>query len=337
MICYFETLRKLHIHPEIIALTARLDHETNGGIATKAAMRRAIVAAGIRPRAQTVQAAWNTLEAIRQVRRTRAADRARRRPNGRAPVLLPAGTPTERLNARRVVVASRYLVSSLRIGRNDSFEVRLTDDPAAVGLTQAETVSYPYKGQFKGWACRARAWVITVPRQYRVRVVARSLTDPDGLATLDASLLDGAPAGTELFAAIWITQGRGTAATTTRGYIARDVSSRATYHAATADAALVGLRRKARAAAWAATLRTGNVAELVRGHESLPVSLADARAVGACEYGIRAWAAAVGLDYARGGATLGEIATGYAARPAPEARAVILRVLRRARALRLAA
>jgi hypothetical protein len=63
------------------------------------------------------------------------------------------------------------------------------------------------------------------------------------------------------------------------------------------------------------------------------VHVQDARAVGACEYGIRSWCYATGLQaaYAAGCATLRQVWDAYQAQPRAEARATILAVLKRVR------
>ncbi len=66
-------------------------------------------------------------------------------------------------------------------------------------------------------------------------------------------------------------------------------------------------------------------------HAAAPVTLGDARAVGACEYGIKSWCNAVGIDYQAGRTTLGAVLSGYQREPRPEARATVIRVLRRQR------
>ncbi len=226
----------------------------------------------------------------------------------------------------------------MRTGVNDELEILLTDDPREVGVREVVQTDWrKYKGQFKGWACNFRELTLTVPALWRTRVERRGLADLDGLLTLDASPLEGAPAGVELYAACWLRQGRGNAVHTERGFVALERQSELSYHGSTPAAALEGLRRKARSARWEAALQVSDLRDLVRGHERLLVRVSDARAIGACEFGIRAWCARVGLDYEAGSAPLGAVAQAYLAAPLPEARLTILHALRRARALRLAA
>jgi len=116
------------------------------------------------------------------------------------------------------------------------------------------------------------------------------------------------------------------------------------YHGADARAAVQGLQRKlgARRLSAEGSALVAASTEQFRGavapHADVLVRVADARAIGACEYGIRSWCATVGIDYDAGAATLAQVLAGYERQPAPEARAAILHALRRARRqVRLAA
>lgn len=248
----------------------------------------------------------------------------------------------ETLQARNETVIKNDIHAAIhhamRIGENDTVEVILTEDPIAVNLTQSMNVDWnKYRGAYKGWACNYRTHSFTVPVDWCARVQSRGLAIVDGMLTLDAAPIDGAPEGVDLFAAAWVIQGRGNSAQCKRGYIARVYGVAAyKYHADTADAALRGLRRKIRAlgaaALWDAQLRTADLSQLIVGHEGLIIKLSDARAIGACEYGIRSWCYAVGLPYEVGAAPLSRVYGGYMAQPHPEARAAILHALRRVRA-----
>lgn len=259
-------------------------------------------------------------------------------PSTRHAETLPTGSLSDRLQAARLRAVDGAYRASVRVGANDRVQVTLTTDPAAIGVHQVAGVDRTvYRGSFKGWACHYRTHTVTVPTDWRIRVQRRGLAELDGLMTIDAAPLEGAPEGVDLYAAAWIEQGRGNACSVVRGYIARDAARGLSYHARTAADALAGLRRKVRGADWMATLQTADLSTLIRGHESLPVRVTDARAIGACEYGIRSWCRAVSLPYEAGSAPLADVARAYATEPRPEARAAILHALRRARALRMAA
>lgn len=247
---------------------------------------------------------------------------------GLRPVRLPAGTPAQRLDAlRRADVAAAYR-RIYRAAAHGELAVDLTRDPAAVGIKQAERHEWARKGA--RYSTRYQDTAITVPADWRVRVARRGLAAVDGMMTLDAAPIEGAPAGIELHAAIWLVQGRGTSVTAQRGVIARTAGL--SYHGTDASQALAGLKRKQRAAEWDATLRAADLSALIeKSGSGIVVSIADARAVGACEYGIKSWCHRTGLPYDAGSATLGQVYDAYRRDPAPEARAAMLHALRRSR------
>lgn len=257
-----------------------------------------------------------------------------RRPSSAAaagvPVLLPTGTPAHRLEVARCDAVRETYSHTYRTATHGTVCVELTDDPTKVGATQRESLDWNlYRGAQKGRPARVQDTTITVPADWRVRVQRRGLAVVDGMMTLDAAIVEST--GCELFAATWLEQGRGTAVTQRRGYIAR--AGGQTYHGATADLAMTGLARKARAAAISAALASADLNTLVNDHRHMIVRISDARAIGACEYGIRSWCHAVGIDYAAGQASLEVVYAAYTREPRPEARATILRVLRRVRSL----
>jgi len=215
--------------------------------------------------------------------------------------------------------------------------VVLTTDPSAVGVRQEQyTDRNLYRGKYRGWAATVTDTTITVPVDWRVRVQRAGLATVDGLMSLDAARIEGAPEGVELYAATWLVQGRGYSVTAERGYIARQGDT--AYHGATPEKALAGLRRKIAGAAWEATLATADLSGLIgripdADLNSMAVRVSDARAIGACEYGIRSWCHATGLPYESGEASLRQVWAAYTIQPRTEARAAILHALRRQRRL----
>lgn len=250
---------------------------------------------------------------------------------------LPSGTLEERLQRR--TSALLYAASPLREGAAGGtvFRVALTRDPAAVRYrVEIHTNRDTYKGRYKGWVAREDHHLVTAPHGWLVRVHKRGLAEIDGLLTLDAAPLDHAPQGIRLYAAVWAEQGRGYEVHTRRGVIALADDGTA-YHGRDLDQALRGLARKLTgrrlSAEWAALAAASidRFRAAVEPHAALLVRVSDARAIGACEYGIRQWCAQVGLDYEAGAATLAEVLAGYERHSAPEARAAIIHALRRAR------
>ena len=253
------------------------------------------------------------------------------------PVRLPAGSLEHRLWARTTALV--WAASPLRSGAagGTTPAVHLTRDPGAVGYRVSITSNRnTYGGAYKGWTAREDHHAITVPHGWLVRVHKRGLDLVDGLLTLDAAPLDHAPAGVCLYAAVWAEQGRGFEVHTRRGVIALADDGTA-YHGADVDQAVRGLARKLTgrrlSAEWAALAAASSerFRAAVAPFADLLVSVSDARAIGACEYGIRSWCNQVGLDYDTGAATLAQVLAGYELHSAPEARAAIIHALRRAR------
>lgn len=179
-----------------------------------------------------------------------------------------------------------------------------------------------YRGSFKGWSATISSHTYSVPEDWLDTVEASGLARVDGLLTLFAERIPGH--GAELFRATWVEQGRGTAIHDVDGYIARIDDT--TYHAATAKAALIGVRRKA------GTLPKRkapciDLDRLAKRYGSAPVTHAHRDGI-ACDAGSRSWCMAVGLDFARESVTLAEIIAGYKLRPMPEALAVIRRAVK---------
>lgn len=267
-------------------------------------------------------------EQRRQIKALYARFARRSTPRYRAAKPTP---PWERgtLEQRLTALIARKLPRTLKSGAagGSSRTVVLTRDLAQVSyrVRMAENRD-TYKGSYKGYAAAEDHHTITVPRAWMARVERRGLAVVDGLLTLDAAPLD-APQGVELFAAVWARQGRGYDAITERGYIAR--AGRHTYHAASVRAALAGLQRKMEGVVLAGP----SMARLAELHSGVWVSLANVRAIGACEPGILNWVSRTNMQrqFAAGGATVAEIAAGYEVCPAPEARAAVMLAIRAAR------
>lgn len=237
------------------------------------------------------------------------------------------GTLDERLCKRAAASFPRLMKFGAAGG--GSIRFGLTALPAEVGYQVSMSSNRDTYAKSSKWGHAEAAedhHYITLPRAYMSRVVRRGLAVVDGMPTLDAAILD-APEGVELYAARWARQGRGYKVETDTGYIAR--SGRNTYHAATVAAALRGLQRKTDGV----KLTGPTMARLAELHGSAWVPLAAVRAVGACDYGIRSWVERTGMraQYEAGGATVAEVAAGYAVCPAPEARAAVLYAIRQAR------
>lgn len=299
---------------------------------TKVAAKSALKAAGLKQTlADTLLSETDRLTKLRAAKA--AARRALPQPIAR-PVRLPSGTPAKRLNALRQAAVLATLDKMIDRHTHGTWFCQLTTDPAAVGIRSNQY----YTGENAGkWSIQATDTYITVPAEWRVRVQRRGLAIVDGMMTLDAAPLEAH--GCELFAATFARRTGAKGVKVERGYIAR--ADAITYHAATADQAISGIAKKRRELALTARLNAADLGALVARCPSARVSVGDARATGACVYGIRSWCAAVGLpvvyedatDTLTGSATLSEVYTAYQREPRPEARATLIRALRRNRAV----
>ena len=296
---------------------------------TKTAAKAALKAAGVKQTlADDLLAEVARLKKMRAEKMTKRAQR--RRPNGRRPVRLPHGTPAERLAAQRADAVSAAYECCYRLAAHGVIIVHLTTEPAQVGARQNERQEWGAYARSCKYPMRIQDTHLTVPADWRVRVARRGMAVVDGMMTLDCAPLDGAPDGIALYAATWLVQGRGTTTTAQRGAIARDDAGHA-YHGADPQRALAGLQRKIKGALWEAIMRVADLGALVAQAPEAIVRVADARAVGACEYGIKSWCHRTGLPYESGQTTLAEAWDAYRSVPAPEARAAMLHALRRAR------
>lgn len=263
-------------------------------------------------------------------------------PNGRPAVALPKGTPSDRLDSWRKANVLDTAKSCIRFGASGgtSFRVTLTTTPEDVGYRiDIESNWTTYRGAYKGWRANEDHHRITVPRDWRVRVLKRGLAEVDGLMTLTAQLMTS-PSNVELYRATWAGQGRGYSVNVSSGYIARFDGF--TFHGKTPEEALKGVQRKARTAKQVAknedlveALHESTAAFVARLQEyaHLNVSLSDAYKTGACEFGVRSWCTDVGIDIELGKVPLGRLLEGFKQCPLDEVRRTALHVVRRARRL----
>jgi hypothetical protein len=240
---------------------------------------------------------------------------------------------TERVAARRRKIVTTHAGHVLRW---QNLNIVPTHDPAAVGAVEVRHHTWvKTRGSLKrilggDKLTLVSTTTLTVPYDWRNRVERRDLATVGGLFTLDAAPLaaDVLPEECEGFAAIWAEAGRGYAVSVHRGFIVRRGFRVA--HAATIGKALAILRLKETAATTSPVWRRTAEKAASAGAE---VCVRDARAVGACDYGIRAWCARQGLPYEAGCAPMGDVLAAYDREPAAEARAAIIFAARRARQL----
>lgn len=214
------------------------------------------------------------------------------------------------------------------------FTVGFADTTTEVDYTIDLDRNYDvYRGAYKAWGANVDLHKIRVPADWRIRVERKGLALLGGLMTLDALPME-APAGIELYAAVWASQGSGYAVKTDRGFIA--VAGGESFHSDTADGAISGLRRKGRSAparaAMIADMKSAVDAFIAKYTKcAINVSLDDARNSGSCEYGIRSWCESVGIDIARAQVPMAELLEGFQRMPQTELRCAVLRAVRRKR------
>lgn len=288
----------------------------------------AIHALGIASRRDVAQAVLQRRASIDHLRRVRCSSRH---------LAAPASLEQRLLNYKAAKV-SPVAKSLFRHGAagGSSFQVIFVRKSSDVRYRVIiDSNRDTYRGQFKGWSATEDHHRISVPHDWGTRVFANDLEELDGMMTLDAHRLMS-PDGVELYAATWAAQSRGYSVTTHRGFIA--VSGGLSFHADTAEHALKGIRRKVTAAGRPARARVSPlhlaIEEFVKRYQryDVTVELDDARESGSCEYGIRTWCEAVGLDYAEGEAPLAAILAAFQKRPQVEVRLAVLHAIRRHRA-----
>ena len=130
----------------------------------------------------------------------------------------------------------------------------------------------------------------------------------------------------DLYEAVWMRKGRGFQVSTESGFIAVKRTSlgaipSTAYHSKSAMAAVDGSHRKFQ-----------NIDHLPMEMRDVPVDAvatwADASAIGACRSWVINWCNLVGIDHTASSVPLIDVVRGYHLKPAPEAKAIILRVLK---------
>jgi len=178
--------------------------------------------------------------------------------------------------------------------------------------------------------------VITVNPDWDKQVYDRDLEFLGGMLTLSAkpahkgrhrkALELAARYNIDLFEAVWMRKGRGFQVSTESGFIAVKRTSlgvipSTAYHSESVMAAVEGSHRKFQ-----------NIDDLPLEVRDVPMDAvatwADASAIGACRTGVINWCNLVGIDHGKSSVPLIEVVRGYYLKPVPEAKAIILRVLK---------
>lgn len=319
------------------------------GFGTKKQARETLQNAGYVATATVLERLLNTATCIETAQRNRRHDSILKRlghvpkieqttARGRNPILLPIGTPQARLDAVRCKAVATAARTMLRHGATGGHSMGVNFAVEASKVDYVVTMKQnrdTYAGAYKGWVANEDHHLITVPKDWRLRVERKGLANLQGMMTLDAHPL--MPDGEVLvYAATWVRQGRGYDVQVDHGYIA--VLGGEHFHADSAQTAIKGVRRKAKLAC--APVRTVvspyklSVDVFVERYigRNVNVSVSDAAASGSCDFGIRSWCESVGLDYDLGQATMAQVLEGFRMRPQEEVRRAVVYAVRRHRA-----
>ncbi|MDR6154754.1 hypothetical protein QF021_002843 [Acidovorax delafieldii] len=258
----------------------------------------------------------------------------RKSPTGK-PVLLPRGKPLERLAEVRKQAVTEALKECLRTGASGGsrIEVQLTKTPSLVQYKSCSGENRDvYGGAYKGWAATVDIHRLTVPEDWRVRVLKKGLDTAGGMLTLDAHPLER-HGDIELFEAVWVQQGRGYSGTMHRGVIARFDGE--VFHGENIEAAIKGVSRKVRARTPSQPKGPYHISiqQFVKRYSKYnhEVSIADAVDSGSCEYGILSWCHTVGIDPEDDAVPMSRILEAFQQSPRIEVRRAVLHSVKRNR------
>lgn len=319
-------------------------YKAAGALPTKKALRELLLTMGLRADTDTVDSYLEMSMFIRNLRSERTKRRFHER-FGCDPVKdvsyprltrfgpLPQGTPTQRLEAVRKAAILKCAKSCFRHGAagGSSFEVEFAGVSSQVKYEVNMGCNRDtYGGSFKGWLAHEDHHHLCVPADWRKRVEIKGLAILDGMMTLDAHLIHERD-GVAVHAAVWARQSRAYQVVTERGYLA--TGHGLAFHGESAEEATRGLERKLRAIGRGTPVPAMNldVEGFVRRfskYAKLMVSIDDARDTGACEFGIRSWCEAVGIDMEQQEVTMQRLLQGFAMRPQEEVRHTVLHAVR---------
>lgn len=315
-----------------------------GSQPTRKALRELLLGKGLRADAGAVESylgmqrhIWNKREARTQRRFCARFGRVPARFN-HAPApsrfgRLPQGTPAQRLEAVRKAAIKACAQSCFRHGAagGNSFKVEFADASSQVTYEVVmDSNRNTYSGSFKGWLANEDHHRLCAPADWRKRVESKGLAVLDGMMTLDAHLIHQRD-GVAVYAAVWARQSKGYQVITERGYLA--TGHGLSFHGDSADAANKGLERKLRAAGRDAPVPAMNLdvegfIQRFSKYARVMVSIDDARETGACEFGIRSWCEAVGIEIDLEEVPMKRVLQGFAERPQVEVRRAVLHAVR---------
>lgn len=240
------------------------------------------------------------------------------------PYTPPSISILQRLRDRIKIVVENRVRLETKTPERDNLYVEVTHDPNAIGMELHFETVWPYSGS-KNWPAKQYTRVVKVPHRYLSRVFRKKLDVVGGLVTLDAALVDSPDPDVVLYAATWLTEGRGFKCHTTNGFIA--FCRGENFHGKTITSTVRGVRNKLmsdteRESRSRARFET-SLKNIEAASNGTRYRMCHAEKLGFCEYGIRSWCNRVGLD-PRASATMKEIIRGYREAPLTEVRKFIL-------------
>lgn len=273
---------------------------------------RKAIPGGKRGARLAVVAVANAISAARKKRKqlridTRGSASAR---SNRPRVLLPKGTPAERLLAKREHQLLRAATACLRnYAREEAPNTRWVDTLTAC------TAYLDIEHGWMDFGGTRRHCVVSATYSFRAMARCPIPRNIAGLLTLGAVEAPGAAGeGESVYQAVWARQGQGDVICE-RGYIVARTGKSGSIeyaHGATLGAARGVLSRRASAderarklAAWQDSIERALKAGEI-GRYDVHVSLADAFRAGLCKPGVHAWCARNGID-PEAGASVGQI------------------------------
>jgi|GEM_PF-3833827 len=287
---------------------------------------------GFSSNSNTVEGLFARLEQMLDVRRARQRECTPH--TGHKNLLL------QRLAQRRISAVTAAAKRCLRHGAAGgySMQVKLTSDARAIDyMVTMGSNRNTYGGSFKGWQASEDHHKITVPVDWRTRVLKRGLATVGGMLTLNAQQLVS-HGDIELFQATWVEQGRGYQVNVRQGTIA--LLGDESFHAKDPQTAITGVLRKVERAQGSAQPAKRNGYELTtlefvlryERYRDLDVYVEDALGLGACEFGVRSWCQLVGIDIEQGFVPLRRLLEGFSQCPLIEVRRTVLHVVAEHRA-----
>ena len=235
-----------------------------------------------------------------------------------------------RLNNRIRKLAAETLYRSTNTPARDDIRVRITTNPAELGLSTVADTCRPYRGSYKTWTANEYTRTVTVPRRYISMVYSEGLAIVGGMMTLDAAPVDSPERGITVYAATWLQESRGYECKTIKGFIAIDGIGN-NFHGKSVKSAIAGLHNKTAApevkASRSAKYFEGRLKRALEVCADRKFSFTDAKRLGFCEFGIKSWCHRVGID-PDGTACIKQIVDGYKTAPLTEVRQFILHYCR---------